>query len=234
MKDHRCCGKNHHCHNAQEKEDFQADQTPSVDEQCQKTSHSSANGERFSEPDHHEHEHTHGQCCGHNHDKENQDSLPNQFLHQMQEELSRLRNENLMLLAEMDNYRKRLLKEKQDISRNAIEKIIGEILTPLDQFEGALACATNMSDEVRNWAFGFNMILTQMKDILAQHNVTGFDALHTSYDPFIHEAIDTVETLEHPDGTVIKQYFKGYKMGDKVLRPAKVQVAKAPKSETNS
>lgn len=188
-------------------------------------------------------------CChGHHHHHTNNEneqncepeimgSLPEEMTEEMKlaAEVTQLRaqiqnahHEKISVLAEMDNYRKRLHKEKQEHSKEAAQKVIAELLTPIDQFEGALLAAENMNPEIKNWAFGFQMILNQIKEVFSSYNVKGYDALNQVYDPYLHEAVDVLHTSDFPDGQIIKQYFKGYKMGEKVIRPAKVQVAKKP------
>lgn len=144
------------------------------------------------------------------------------------DELKECKDKYLRLLAEMENARKRMQKEKQDSIRFAVENVLADILTPLDNFESALKATQNMSDDVKQWATGFQMISSQLKDVLNQNGVTVFDAVGTQFDPHLHEAVETEETDKHPPGTIIKEFVKGYKCGDHILRPARVLVAKSP------
>jgi molecular chaperone GrpE len=150
------------------------------------------------------------------------------------EELKSLHNEvleykdkYLRLLADADNTRKRLQKEREEINRYAIESIIVDLLSPLDNLENALRFAQEMSDEVRNWAFGFQMIFEQFKDIMTQKGITPFKSEGEKFNPQLHEAIEAIESDEHPAGIVIEECVKGYKMGDRVIRPARVKVTKS-------
>jgi len=138
---------------------------------------------------------------------------------------------NLRLLAEMENTRKRMQKDKSDTTRFALERVIREFLGPLDNFENAFRFTQQASEEVQNWAKGFEMILTQFKDVLSSHQVTAYDSEGQLFDPHLHEVIEMEETENHPDGTVIQEFMRGYKCGDRVLRPAKVKVAKEPAKE---
>ena len=83
-----------------------------------------------------------------------------------------------------------------------------------------------MSEEVKNWATGFQMILTQFRDILTNNGVTAFESKGKQFDPHIHEAVEMVESEDLADGMVVEEFNKGYKMGDKVIRPARVCVSK--------
>ena len=137
------------------------------------------------------------------------------------------REKYLRLLAEIDNTRKRMQKEKQEMTRFAVENVISDILLPIDNLENALQCTQNMSNEVRNWAQGFLMILGQFKEVLSNHGVIPFNSEGSIFDPHMHFAIETEETDEKPEGTILKEYIKGYRSGEHIVRPARVKVAAA-------
>lgn len=146
-------------------------------------------------------------------------------------ELRDVKDTNLRQLAEIENTRKRLQKERQELTKYAVCKLVEDFLPPLDQLERALGCAENMSDEVRNWAIGFNMILSQFKDVFSGHSIMAYSALGKAFDPHLHEAVEVLETDEEPEWKVLEEFACGYKMGDHIIRPAKVKVAKKPKPE---
>ncbi len=152
----------------------------------------------------------------------------------VEEELKQHKEKYLRLLAEMENSRKRMQKEKQEMTRFAIENVLAEVLEPLDSFESALSFAQQSSEEVRNWAMGFQMILSQLKDVLNQNGVTSFHSAGMLFDPYKHEAVEIEETYEFPEGTIIQEFVKGYKCGDRTIRAARVKVAKTPSSETEN
>jgi molecular chaperone GrpE len=135
-------------------------------------------------------------------------------------------------LAESENLRKRMQKEKQDLMQYAVQNIINDFLTPIDHFENALKFTEQASDDVKHWAVGFQMILNQFKDVLAANGVTPFVSVGQPFDHTRHEAIDMVETTEFAPGTVVEESLRGYKINsDRILRPARVKVAKAPATE---
>jgi len=105
--------------------------------------------------------------------------------------------------------------------------VISEFLAPLDNFENALSFANQTSEETQNWAKGFEMILTQFKDVLTNHKVTPFQSKGLKFDPHLHEVIEMEETEKYEEGTIIKEFARGYKCGDRILRSARVKVAKA-------
>lgn len=132
------------------------------------------------------------------------------------------------VLAESENARKRLIKERQEMVQYSLQNLICDFLAPIDQMENALKHSDKMSDEVKQWSIGFQMILTHFRDVLSNNNVQGFDSVGKEFDPHFHEAVEMVETTEHPAGIVIEESLRGYKMGDKVIRPSRVKVTKAP------
>lgn len=146
-------------------------------------------------------------------------------LRMLQKELLEYKDKYLRLLADSENARKRLQKERQEISRYAVENLIIDFLRPVDNLENALRFAQEMSDEVKNWAFGFQMILAQFKDVLAQNGIIAIDSLGKVFNPHDHDAIEMVESTQEP-GTIIEECVKGYKMGDRTIRAARVKVAK--------
>lgn len=134
----------------------------------------------------------------------------------------------LRLLAELDNTRKRMQKERQEMTRFAVENFICDMLGPIDNLENALKSAENLSSELKNWAFGFTMILNQFKEVIEGHGVSSFISEGEQFNPELHYAIETEEMRETPTGTILKEYVKGYRSKERTVRPARVKVAKAP------
>jgi molecular chaperone GrpE len=134
----------------------------------------------------------------------------------------------LRALAEQENMRKRIQKEKQEMLSFGIENAIAEFLPAIDNLENALRFGMSASGEVKNWAQGFEMILSQFKEVLHNHGIVSFHSEGNTFDPEYHEAVEIVETTEHPDGTIMHEFAKGYKSGVRTIRPARVKVAKMP------
>lgn len=152
---------------------------------------------------------------------------------ELQRELTDYKDKYLRVLAESENARKRLQREKQEMIQYAQQNLIVDFLNPIDHMENALKFTQQMSDDVKHWAVGFQMILTQFKDVLTNNGVASFVSVGKSFDPHIHEAIETVCTVDFPPGTVVQETLRGYKMGDRVIRPARVTVAKSPSATKN-
>jgi molecular chaperone GrpE len=151
---------------------------------------------------------------------------------QLNKEAAECKDKYLRLLAESENARKRLQKERQELIQYALQNMIVDFLNPIDHLENALNYTQQASDEVKHWAMGFQMILNQFKDVLNNNGVVPFVSIGKPFDPHAHEAVEMVITTESPAGTVIEESIRGYKMGDKTIRPARVKVAKAPAAAT--
>ena len=151
----------------------------------------------------------------------------------MREERDRLREQLLRVAADFDNYRKRSRKEVDDAERRGKEEVIREILPVLDNLERALGAVASMPDdagpaEVRGIAEGVKMVMKLFDDQAMRMGLTRIKSVGERFDPGLHDAIQQVETDEHPPGTVIHEVAAGYRLGDKLVRPAMVIVAHKP------
>ncbi len=141
-------------------------------------------------------------------------------------EVEDFKDKYLRLLAEMDNTRKRLQKEKQEMMRFSVENVISEFLTPIDNLDNALKYTEGLSQETLNWVRGFEMIVSQFKDVISQNGIAEFISLGTPFNPHLHEAVEVEELEDCIDGTILQEYVKGYKSNLRTVRPARVKVAK--------
>ena len=137
----------------------------------------------------------------------------------------------LRTAADFENFRKRATREKQDAVKFANESLIASLLPVLDNFEAAMA-ATAAADGkgVESLQTGIAMVHQQLKKTLAEAGLEDLDASGQVFDPNLHEAVSQQETDEVPEGYVLQQLRKGYKLRDRLLRPASVIVAKKPAS----
>jgi len=145
-------------------------------------------------------------------------------------ELDRVRDTYLRKLAEFDNFRKRVEREREERQQAAAEDLVKDLLPVLDNFERALEHAENDSGAVRE---GVEMIARQFKDTLTRRGVVAVDPLGQPFDPGLHEAVQRVEDSDHPPGTVAFVMLKGYTLGDRLLRPAMVGVVVETESRGN-
>jgi len=141
------------------------------------------------------------------------DTLAQQLL-QTQDRLARLQ-------AEFDNFRKRETKERQDARDYAIQSAVEPFLGVMDNF----ALALKSDGDAAQLRAGVQLILKQMDEALRGLNVQAVETVGTQFDPRIHEALGSIETLEHPDHQVLEEIRRGYKLRDKLLRPALVRIA---------
>jgi molecular chaperone GrpE len=135
----------------------------------------------------------------------------------------------LRTAAEFDNYKKRIAREKQEAAKYINEPILQKLIPVLDNFEMAFAATgSNQNTSVQSLQTGVNMILNQLKNVLAETGLEPIDAVGQKFDPNLHEALSQQETNEVPEGQVVQQLRRGYKLRDRLLRPAAVVVSKSP------
>ena len=128
----------------------------------------------------------------------------------------------MRLMAEFQNFKRRVAKEKSDIHAYANEKIVGDLLPVLDNFERALSTET----EDEGYAKGMQLIFEQLKTALGNAGLEEIKAMDEEFDPNVHNAVMTETIEEKEDGTITKVLQKGYKLKDKVVRPSMVAVNK--------
>ena len=142
----------------------------------------------------------------------------------LQREKDALQDRLLRTAAEFDNYRKRMDRERRDLAEYAAADVIKDLLPILDNFERALqAPATLETDAVRK---GIELIHKQMLDLLKKRGVTPIEALGADFDPNFHQAVIHEPSADHREGEVMQELQRGYLLGDRLLRPAMVKVAK--------
>jgi molecular chaperone GrpE len=129
----------------------------------------------------------------------------------------------MRLMAEFQNFKRRAAREKSDIHAYANEKIIGELLPVLDNFERALS---TKSDDVEGYAKGMELIFTQLKTALEHAGLAEIPAMGEEFDPNVHNAVMTEDVEDIEDNHISKVLQKGYKLNDKVIRPSMVAVVR--------
>lgn len=135
----------------------------------------------------------------------------------------------LRTTADFDNFKKRAAREKTEASQYANYSLISKLLPILDNFEMALAAAQNAQcDKLAALQSGVAMIQQQLKSALTETGLEEIDAAGKPFDPNFHEAVSEQESTDTPEGHVLQQLRKGYKLKERLLRPATVIVAKPP------
>ncbi|MBO5435846.1 nucleotide exchange factor GrpE [bacterium] len=145
---------------------------------------------------------------------------------ELQEKYDALNNQYLRLAADFDNYRKRQAQEREALLRYGTENALTKLVEVLDNFEHGEKALENVED-CQKCKESFNMVHKQVVDILTKLGLEAINAQGQEFDPNFHEAVMQTPTSEHPEHTIITELQKGYKMGDKVLRPSLVNVATA-------
>jgi molecular chaperone GrpE len=143
-----------------------------------------------------------------------------------QGEAARLKDQLLRTLADFDNFRKRTRRDIADAERRAREDLLKELLPVFDNLERAAQHAESAT-EVQALADGIGMVMRQFADTLGKVGVERVAALGLAFDPSIHEAVQSIETSDYPPGAVAAELQAGYRLGERVIRPAMVVVAKA-------
>jgi molecular chaperone GrpE len=127
--------------------------------------------------------------------------------------------------AEFDNYRKRVERERREQGDQAVNNLLEQLLLIVDDFDRALT--VDASEGGAAYRKGVELIHGKLNDLLGKYGVRPIDAVGADFDPKLHQAVVHEESPEHRDGEVIAELRKGYMIGDRLLRPAMVKVAKA-------
>jgi molecular chaperone GrpE len=155
-------------------------------------------------------------------------------LEELQHELEQARaqsEENLRAwqraAADYSNYKRRTDDERETVARFANALLISKLLSVLDDFDRALDNVPPDTDD--SWVDGMRLVERKLRNVLESEGVTPIEATGMPFDPNLHEAVVHEETADHPDNQVIGELQRGYRLHDRVLRPALVRVANNPK-----
>jgi molecular chaperone GrpE len=145
-------------------------------------------------------------------------------------------NENwdkyLRSVADFDNYRKRNAREKEELARFTTERVVAALLPTLDNLERAIDAAQTHGAENSALLQGLTQVHSQFRKTLMEFGLQEVIAgAGEPFDPNLHEAISQVESVDHEEGHVVEQFQRGYKLADRLLRPARVVVSKGPAPE---
>jgi molecular chaperone GrpE len=146
-----------------------------------------------------------------------------------QERLKDTHERLLRVAAEFDNFKKRATREREDAQKFGIERLLKDFLPVADNLERALDHAEE--HDLRQVIEGVKLVQKLLETTLAKHGVTGFSALGQPFDPNLHEALMQQES-DAPPGTVVSEMSRGYKLNERLVRPAAVVVARARSAGT--
>lgn len=142
----------------------------------------------------------------------------------LKQDFDNLNNQYLRLAADFDNYRKRQAQERETLIQYGAQESLKKLIEVLDNFDRAKQAIAN-TDDVQQVKDSFDVLYNQLFDNLSKLGLEVIQAQGQEFDPNFHEAVMQTPTSEHPENHVIMELQKGYKLGDKVLRPTLVNVA---------
>jgi molecular chaperone GrpE len=142
-------------------------------------------------------------------------------------ERDKIKDQLLRTAADFDNFRKRTRRDLEDAERNGKEEVIQEMLPVIDNLERAVAASATATDAA-SVADGVRMVLKQFEDTCQKLGLERVRAAGERFDPSQHDAVQQMETSEHPPGTIVKEIVPGYRLGGKLVRAALVVVARPP------
>ena len=154
--------------------------------------------------------------------QQQQDETQPDPLEELRRERDALQDRLLRTAAEFDNYRKRMDRERRELADYTAGEAIKDLLPIIDNLERALQ-ASAQDDPLRK---GVELIHKQMLEMLRKRGVTPIEALGADFDPNVHEAVSHEESDQHREGEVMEELQRGYKVGERLLRPSMVKVAK--------
>lgn len=145
-----------------------------------------------------------------------------------QQEAQEWRERFLRANADLENFRKRMARERDELRRFATEGLISELLPQLDNLDLGLKTACEQHPEATGYTEGFSMVLGQVRQVLANHGVEEINPLGEAFDPNLHEGVAHQPSEDHPEGHVSLVQRKGYRLRERLIRPATVVVSSGP------
>lgn len=163
-----------------------------------------------------------------------EETVPASELKACRDELAQMKDQFLRARADMENYRRRMQRDKEEMAKFANEKILKEILPVVDNLDRAIAHAREHEDkDSRDSSLldGVEMTQRQLHKVLEKYNVVPIDALEKPFDSASHEAMGQMERDDYPPNTVVEEMQKGYTLNERLLRPSMVMVSKKSAAE---
>ncbi len=149
-----------------------------------------------------------------------------------QQRIAQLEGALLRAKADYQNFQRRAAIERSEGVRYANADVMKSMLSVMDDFERSLEAAKS-SDDLKALVDGIHLIYDNLSQALRAHGLESIEALHQPFDPNVHEAMLQQPSAEHPPGTVVEQIANGYRLRDRVLRPARVIVSKVVEAQND-
>jgi molecular chaperone GrpE len=154
------------------------------------------------------------------------DTLEDGRLGELETRAAELEQRLLRTAADFDNYRKRARQEQLETARYAAQEVMLRLIPVVDDLRRGLEQAPPGSDE--GWIKGMELAVQKLEETLAEHGLRPVEAVGRKFDPAFHEAIGTEESVQHPEDMVVTELRRGYRLHDRVVRPALVRVSRRP------
>ena len=151
---------------------------------------------------------------------------------ELESELAEARDRRLRLAADFDNFKKRTRQEQLETIQHASADLIARLLPALDDLHKALDHKPKGVDDA--WVKGLELSVRKLDEALSAHGLEPIESVGARFDPKLHEAIGSEESVEHPEDTITSELRRGYRIRDRVVRPALVKVARAPEPPTSN
>src|SRR2546427_5617946 len=147
-------------------------------------------------------------------------------LAELESALAEAKDRHLRLAADFDNYKKRARQEQLETIQHASADLIARVLPVLDDLHNVLEHKPEGIDET--WVKGLELSVRKLEEALGTHGLEPIEAVGARFDPKLHEAVGHEESRDHPEDTVVSELRRGYRVRDRVVRPALVKVARPP------
>lgn len=158
-------------------------------------------------------------------------SSPESAHQRLIEEAAAYKDKYVRLYAEFENARKRMERERVEFIRYANQELLAEFLNILDNLERSVEAAQAKHEDYQAFLKGVEMVMAQVHDLLKKQNVEAIEAQGKMFDPHCHEVLLQEETEKYEEGIVLEELQKGYRIGERLIRTAKVKVAKRKQEE---
>ena len=145
---------------------------------------------------------------------------------ELESAVAELKDKYLRTAADFDNYKKRMRQEQLETIQHASAELIARLLPVLDDLEKVLEHRPAGIDE--SWVKGLQLSVRKLEEVLGTHGLQPIDSVGARFDPKLHEAVGHEESTEHPEDTVVSELRRGYRIRDRVVRPALVKLARPP------
>lgn len=150
---------------------------------------------------------------------------------ELQAELARTQDRLLRLAADFENFRRRALKDREEAHTYGHQNLVKDLLPTVDNLERAIEAVQSGGGDLESLLQGVELVLRELRSVLSKHGVSEIEADRQPFDPSVHEAMAQAPDASVPPNTVVQVFQRGYRLRDRLLRPARVVVSTVPETE---